>query len=178
MRRTLPFFVVALAVAFSSSALAGATAQSAVAPKGPGTVFPTVEAAAVDGLAHAHQISTESNNPLLSRGGTIVAVEGGYSYGPLISAKAFAPGRLRLRLSERAVGHFHTYPSQRGRIDRRNETHSPADRAVVDRHDSGHRPSFVLTPSLRVVAYRGKPAKDQFVASLTEPLDTQLHSGR
>ncbi len=156
-------------------------AKSLVVPQGPGTVFFTVEAAAIDGLAHAHRVSAHSGNRRLSRGGTIVAVEGGYSYGPLISAKAMAPDLLRVRLDEQSVGHFHTYPSQHGRIDRRNETHSRADRAVVDRDDSGHRPSFILTPSLRVVAYHGRnvsKSKSQFVASLTEPLETQLISGR
>ena len=156
MHRISLFSAILLAIVFASPALAGTRAKSLVVPQGPGTVFPTVDAAAVDGLAHAHQVSAHSGNRRLSRGGTIVAVEGGYSYGSLISAKAMAPDLLRLRLDEQTVGHFHTYPSQKGRIDRRNETHSRADRAVVDRHDSRHLPSFILTPSLRVVAYHGK----------------------
>ncbi len=183
MYRISLFSALLLAIALASPALAGTLAKSLVVPQGPGWVFPSIEAAAIDGLAHAHQVAAESGKRRLSRGGTIVAVEDGFSYGALISARAMSPDLLRVRLDEQSVGHFHTYPSQRGRIDRRNETHSRADRAVVDRHDSGHRPSFILTPSLRVVAYRGKhrpksQPKSQFVASLTEPLETQLISGR
>ena len=63
---------------------------------------------------------------------------------------------LRLSLGPKAVAHFHTYPRRGGRLDPLNETHSVADRRIVDELDAHQRPSFVLTPSLRVVVYRGK----------------------
>lgn len=146
-------------------------------PQGPGSTFASVEAAAVDGLAWAHKLQRESENPRLSRGGTIVAVDDGkYSYGVLLSASAGAPDSLQIQLGKSVVGHFHTYPRRGDRIDVSNETHSPADRSVVDHMDSQRRPSFVLTPSLRVVAYRwsGKGrATEVFVASLTQPTSGQ-----
>jgi hypothetical protein len=87
-----------------------------------------------------------------------VAVEGGFTYRAIQTASPDHPDGLRLRLGEDVVAHFHTYPSQGEHLDRRNERHSPADRRIVDQLDSKRRPSFVLTPSLRVVVYRGSNA--------------------
>jgi hypothetical protein len=164
--------------------MAGARPESAVDPLGPGKVFETVEAAAIDGLAYARKVSMKSRNARLSRGGTIYSVENGYAHGRLVSARAEAPDQLRVKLGKAAVAHFHTYPAQYGLLDRRNETHSRADRAIVDVYDSKHRPSFVLTPSLRIMVYRGEAnddagePQDQFVASLTQPLADQMLAGR
>jgi len=137
-----------------------------------GHVFESVDQAAVDALALAHEISLASGRPRLSRGGTIVAVEGGYTYHQSAVASPGAPDSLRLQLHRNVVAHFHTYPSQGKELDRLNETHSPADRQAVDQSDSQHRPSYILTPSLRVVVYRGRDANelsDRFVADLIEP---------
>lgn len=129
-----------------------------VVPKGPGTVFDTVKAAAIDGLAYAHKQQVESCTTCVSRAGAVVPVEGGFTYGSLDVARSASPDRVLLRLPKSALAHFHTYPSQRSSLDRKNESHSKSDRSVVDSRDSQHRPSFVLTPSLRVVAYRGRAA--------------------
>ena len=140
-------------------ALGGATwaqSEEGILPQGPGHVFPTVEAAAIDGLAYAHLQERDAAGVRVSRGGTIYERDSGYSYGRLRRARVSAPEMLRLSLGVGAVAHFHTYPRRGGRIDRRNETHSAKDRRIVDRIDDRHRPSFVLTPSLRVVVYRGK----------------------
>jgi len=176
MARPLCILAFALALVLAGPVLADGD-DAPVRPLGPGAVFDSIQAAALDGLAFAHQESVDSRNPRLSRGGAVVRVEQGFSYGPLVEARPADPDRLYLRLGEDAVAHFHTYPKQHAPIDRRNETHSPADRAVVDVHDDLHRPSYVLTPSLRVVVYRGRHAderSDIFVASLGELREQRL----
>ena len=146
-------------------------------PEGPGTLFASIDGAASDALSWAHQLQREGRSPRLSRGGTIVAVEGRYTYGELVTARRSAPDKLVLELGVSAVAHFHTYPRQGGPIDRRNESHSRADRWVVDRLDSQRRPSYILTPSLRVVAYHGRAearTSDLLVANLSQPADGQI----
>jgi hypothetical protein len=148
-----------------------------VDPRGPGALFASIEAAAVDGLAWSHELQRAARNQRLSRGGTVFAVDGGYTYGELVVAHPATPDKLELKLGKSAVAHFHTYPSQGRRVDRTNESHSRADRWVVDRIDSKQRPSYILTPSLRVVAYHGRGklrTADVFVASLSQPLDDQM----
>lgn len=175
MDRFLPGFIAVLALLVTVPALAEPTVGQS--PEGPGTLFESVDAAAVDALAWAHQVERASRNPRLSRGGTIVAVAGGYTYGELVTARRSAPDKLALQLGTDAVAHFHTYPKQGRPIDRKNESHSRADRWVVDHSDSRKRPSYILTPSLRVVAYRGRSEtwpSDLFVASLSQPADGQM----
>jgi hypothetical protein len=160
-----------------ASATASAEDPDRVTPRGPGAVFASVEAAAVDGLAWAHREQLVSANPRLSRGGTIVGVEGGYSYRELVAASPAAPDRLELRLTPDVVAHFHTYPRQGWRIDRDNERHSRADRRVVDRIDSQSRPSFILTPSMRVLVYRGQTPQrgaEQLVTKLEAASDGRM----
>ena len=181
MRRSLSLASLSLLACLALSLPALAAEEMTVTPQGPGTVFGTVEAAAVDGLAYAHAEQMKSRNKRLSRGGAVVPVEGGFTYGSLDVASADAPDMVPLRLPESALAHFHTYPAQKSSVDRRNESHSKADRLVVDYGDSKHRPSFVLTPSLRVVAYRGRAAtkrvgskmSEMMLADLTESRDTQ-----
>lgn len=159
------FLVTAIALPGSSETSTG------FAPNGPGYIFTSVDAAAVDALALAHQEQVRSKNPRLSQGGVIVAEGGGFTYREIQTARPGAPDALRLRMGSKVVGHFHTYPTQGRRQDRRNETHSPADRWVVDRLDSRGRPSYVLTPSLRVVVYRGRAmaqGADTLVADLAK----------
>jgi len=170
MTRFLPALVAGLVLASAVPALAGPEAPTA--PKGPGHVFESVDAAAIDGLAWAHAEQRRSDSRRLSRGGVVLAVSGGYSYGPLQTATRKAPSQLSMQLGRDAVAHFHTYPQRSRRLDRRDEVHSRADRRVVDRGDSRHRPSYILTPSLRVVVYRGHRAptkSEEFVARLARP---------
>ncbi|MCA9509326.1 MAG: hypothetical protein KC560_01390 [Myxococcales bacterium] len=144
------------------AALAGPSAADTdplYQPRGPGAVFPTVEAAAVDGLAHAHRVERRSQNSRLSRGGVIRAVPGGFTYDALVAASEEHPDELTLVLAQDVVAHFHTYPRQNPAIDRTNEAHSAEDRAIVDELDRLGRPSYVLTPSLRIVGYYGRDAR-------------------
>jgi hypothetical protein len=179
MRRTplLTTFSLLACLALSTPALAAG--EISIVPQGPGTIFSTVESAVVDGLAYAHKAQLESSDQRISRGGAILPLNGGYTYRALDVASASSPDRVPLRLPESAVAHFHTYPWQTAPANRSNESHSEADRSVVDYRDSKHRPSYVLTPSLRVVSYEGRemapklgPAtKDLLVADLTGPAD-------
>ena len=158
MRRSLSLAALSLLACLVLASPAFAGKKMTVVPQGPGTVFDTVKAAVIDGLAYAHNQQAESCSKCVSRGGAVVPVEGGFTYGSLDVASSASPDRVPLRLPKSALAHFHTYPSQRPGLDRKNESHSKADRSVVDSRDSRHRPSFVLTPSLRVVAYRGRAA--------------------
>ena len=133
-----------------------AGAEDPLTPQGPGHTFPTVEAAAIDALAFAHLVEGQADGPRVSRGGGGYSRNGGLTYRSLRSASPASPEALSLPLGPRAVAHFHTYPRRGGQIDRRNERHSKADREIVDELDPKHRPSYVLTPSLRVVVYRGR----------------------
>jgi len=175
MTRSLLSILAAAVLLGSAPAFAGSDLPYVA--KGPGSIFSSVDAAATDGLAWAHQLQRAGRNPRLSRGGTIVRVADGYSYGPLVTARASSPDSLQFALGRDVVAHFHTYPHQNPRIDRRNESHSQADRWVVDRLDPKHRPSFVLTPSLRVVAYHGRGESrvaEKLVVSLGRSADGQM----
>jgi len=135
------------------------SAGTSFMPHGAGHLFASVDEAAIDALAMAHQLQTQSRNPRLSHGGTILSVAGGYTYTAIEIARPAAPDRLRLRLGSTVVAHFHTYPAQGRKLDRLNESHSAADRRVVDELDARHRPSYILTPSLRVLVYRGQKSR-------------------
>lgn len=148
-----------LAACIGLASVASADDATRFEPRGPGAVFATVEAAAIDGLAFAHREQRQSDNARLSRGGAIRAVAGGFTYDALVAGTDSSPDELTLVLSQDVVAHFHTYPKQNPSIDRLNESHSAADRAVVDELDRLARPSYVLTPSLRVVGYFGRDAR-------------------
>jgi hypothetical protein len=60
-------------------------------------------------------------------------------------------------LTNDSVAHFQHYPAANaGPRSQVYERHSRQQRRVVDELDPLHRPSYLLTPSLRVVAYRGQ----------------------
>ena len=144
-------------------------AQPKIQIRGPGAVFATVDAAAVDALAYAHSIGMKRGDERLMRGGTIVRVEGGFSYAVPETASRFEPRQVRIRLTANSVAHYKTYPKQKTgwrMTNRMNETHSDVDRANVDKLDPRHRPSYILTPSLAVKVYRGKAASDLELARL------------
>jgi len=181
MRSSLAILSLSLLACLAVAGPATAGKQVNMVPQGPGTVFESVEAAAIDGLAFAHSRQLESRNKRVSRGGAVVPVKGGFTYGELDVAKPGAPDMIRLRLPKSALAHFHTYPTQNSGADRLNESHSKADRALVDYRDSQKRPSYVLTPSLRVVLYRGREVArrmrtgnvDPMVVDLTQPFEIQ-----
>lgn len=155
--------ILGLGCATHSGDRAGVTYE----PSGPGTIFPTIEMAAVDGLAYGYKSGLEENNAELSRGGTIVRVHGGYTYGDLVVASPLAPMQIRYKLGSRDVAHFRVYPRTTNSTQNlRNERISRTDRNIVDDRDPGHRPFFVLTPKLMVRAYRGDVVGTESIADL------------
>jgi hypothetical protein len=136
------------------------------APRGPGAIFETTDAAALDGLWFAYlEARGDRNGAQRARGGTVFPVPGGFSYAPISVADASEPGRVKMVLKPRDVAHFHTYPRIGSQSDRLNETHSPNDRANVDLRDPLRRSSYILTPSLRVQRYDAK-AGEQVVGRI------------
>ena len=180
MRRSTPLAFLSLLACLVLGSPAVAGEKLNIVPQGPGAVFDSIEAAAVDGLAFAHQVQLESRNKRLSRGGAVVAVANGYTYGALDTARPVAPDTVLLRMPKHAVAHFHTYPAQNTSTDWMNEKHSKADRILVNSRDSMHRPSYVLTPSLRILGYYGRAADEAaaskqaeaLIAVLAEPTDS------
>ncbi len=142
----------------------GHHAAPIVEAAGPGTVFATIDEAAVDGLAYSYRRAKQLDGGQSALGGTVFKVAEGYSY----ETSPFAPrgdrDRVRLVLQLRDVAHFATYPKGSLLENRMNERHSAHDRKNVDQRDPLHRPAFILTPSLDVKSYMG--ANSNFVASI------------
>jgi len=186
MKKTLAMLsATALLLLSVGSAHASSLVEIDYDVKGPGVVFDTIDAAVVDALAYSHVSAHESGNRWLMRGGTIEKVEGGFTYGEPVVASRFDRSHVKIGLGSTDVAHFKTYPRSVGshRTNLLNETHSDEDRANVDKVDPYHRPSYILTPSLKVKAYRGKVAaavEDVEIASLVTPSDTLVadHSSR
>jgi hypothetical protein len=138
------------------------TGAVAEAPSGPGAVFASIEAAALDALHFAAQQQGASQREL---GGAIAAVAGGYRYGaPVVGDRS----GVSVKLTAGDVAWYYTHgPRRDGQENRLNEALSPRDRRMVDRLDPRHRPLFVRTPSGRVLRYgdgrlavvTSKPAK-------------------
>ena len=153
-----------------AAAVSPAQPEMAFQPRGPGTVFPTIESAAADALAYAHQREDSSSTSGRSHGGVIVELGGGYTYGPLLTERPAAPNAPGLRLDRNTVAHFHTHPRQGDRIDQSSHTLPRAARWLAIRADAKKQPHYALTPSLQVVVYHGRGetrTADVFVADLS-----------
>ena len=153
-----------------SALFAPSPAKAPLVALGPGTVFPTVEEAVYDALAHAHALGTDKRVRTRVRAGTIRSVEGGFTYEDVHVADRHRPDFVRYALVRGDVAHFAVYPSVLDRRkDARAERHSMRDRQNVDRRDPLHRPHYLLTPSLRVVVYEGS-GRTRELASLAQGL--------
>lgn len=185
----MPLFsaIVFLGIALSSPALAteeeGAHAgrrllhsrAEAVLPRGattlhargPGALFTSIEAAAVDALTYAHLQARKSRNTARIRGGTIFPIDGHYSYGEIQLADSMHPNRIRYRFGPHEVARFHVYPVHRDfRSNFANERLSRLDRRSVRITDPLHRPLYVLHPSLAIRVYRGEHPRRVEVTNL------------
>ena len=142
--------------------LAEAAERLAFKPRKPGTVLPSQEIAAVNALAYAYLSAHRAHSVNVMHGGTITKVEGGYVF-----SRPRAAGRegLRIPLGPADVAHYKTYPTYGRAQDVWGETHSPRDRAAIDRDG---RPSYLLTPTLRVMVYRGIGSNEIQVAALDD----------
>lgn len=126
------------------------------APEGPGKVFVTAEAAALDALAWCRAASrSDRAGGDQARGGTVFPVAGGFSYGEPVVANG-ASKRLSYRLRPGDVLHFRDYPvALAGRAGVGSRALSIRDRRLVDRRDPLRRPIYFATPDGRVRVYSG-----------------------
>jgi hypothetical protein len=131
-------------------------APDGVRAQGPGAVFPSVQAAALDALANAHRTATPRDRSRL-RVGAIHRVAHGYAYSAPRRAATSTPlmhQSVRHPLHPNDVASYVIPPrtaerrSSRGHAMRVRRTQH-----IVDELDPAHRPIYVLTGSLDVVSY-------------------------
>jgi hypothetical protein len=146
-----------------------AAEAQALEVRGPGAVFASIEAAAVDALSHAYLQAQAAHSTELMRGGTIHATRGGYSYAEIHVAKRLRANKIDLILGPQDVARFHIYPRGGYDANRINERPSRADRRSVDVIDPLHRRLYILHPSLAIRVYRGKGHELAEVANLRRP---------
>jgi hypothetical protein len=152
--------LLTLLIAFAGLPLTAEAADSArvgLRAQGPGAVFETVEAAAIDALSYAHLEETLTERRSL-RVGVIQRVENGYAYTAAKRSSASSPltaCSVRYALRSNDVARYIIPPhSGKARIDRYNEEPTRKEKQIVDELDPAHRPLFQLTPSHNIVSYR------------------------
>jgi len=135
--------------------------------QGPGTVFASVEAAAIDALTYAYLQARDARDAERLRAGTIYPVGDGYSYAEIHLANSRNLSEVTYVLSPQDVARFHIYPRDSDFIiNRANERPSRVDRRSVSVVDPLHRPLYVLHPSLVIREYRGEDHKLVEIANL------------
>ena len=167
----------ALVLALCTVVPAAAETQ-ALEVRGPGAVFASIEAAAVDALTYAYLQAEAAHDTELMRGGTIHATRGGYSYGEIRVARPLRANKIDLTLGPQDVARFHIYPRGGYDANRINERPSRADRRSVDVIDPVHRPLYILHPSLAIRVYRGKGHELAEVANLRRPRPSRAARAR
>ena len=125
--------------------------------QGPGALFESVEAAAIDALTYAYLQARDARDTGRMRGGTIHPVGDRYSYGEIHLAKPWLPDRISYPFRPQEVARFHVYPRYQDLLaNRANERLSRVDRRSVSVIDPLHRTLYVLHPSAAIRAYRGE----------------------
>jgi hypothetical protein len=131
-------------------------APDSVRAQGPGAVFPSVQAAALDALANAHRTATPRDRECL-RVGAIQRVANGYAYSPPRRAATTNPlmhQSVRHQLHPDDVASYVIPPrSAERRSSRSHAVRVRGIQHVVDELDPAHRPIYVLTGSLDVISY-------------------------
>ena len=146
---------------------------------GPGTVFPSIEAAVVDALTYTYLQASSANDTDRMRAGTIYRAGEGYSYGEIHAAKNLFTHRVAYPLKQQDVARFHMYPLATDRDVRyNNERATQSDRRSVAVKDPLHRPLFILHPSLVIREYRGRDEEVVAVADLRRPKRVILIAGK
>jgi len=141
--------------------------------RGPGALFATIEAAALDALTYAHLQAREANDLDRMRGGTIFLVAACYSYAEVHVANSLNPRTIRYALDTHAVARFHVYPRSNDILSKRaKERLSKVDRRTVRFVDPLHRTLYVLHPSLTVRQYSGVELRRIEIANLRHPVRT------
>jgi hypothetical protein len=146
--RLLPSRTARAVLLASALGFALTTASIAETAAGPGTVFASVEAAALDALHYAALRQAGAHREL---GGAISAAAGGYTYAePSVGTR----DGVAVRLGADNVAWYYTHGARGNALeDRLNEGLSRRDRRMVDHVDPKRRPLFVRTPSGRVLRY-------------------------
>ncbi len=138
--------------------------------RGPGAVFDSIDAAAVDALTYCYMQARETGDKGRMRAGTIEPSGAGYTYHEIHVAKPMTQRRIEYVLAPRDVARFHVYPPHTDHdVNRRNERLSTTDWRSVSVIDPLHRSLYVLHPSLEIRAYRGTDREVVEVASLRGP---------
>ena len=146
--------------------------------RGPGALFTSVDAAAVDALTYAHLQARKTRDAARIRGGTIYTVGDRYSYGEIQLGNPLNPHQISYRFGPHEAARFHAYPVYRdARVNRANERISRVDRRSVSVIDPLHRPLYVLHPSLAIRAYSGEGCQRAEVANLRQRERTPLFAG-
>ncbi len=146
--------------------------------QGPGALFESFEAAAIDALTYAYLQARDAREPGRMRGGTIHPVGDGYSYGEIHLAKPRLPHQISYTFRPQDVARFHVYPRYRDVLaNRANERLSRVDRRSVSVIDPLHRPLYVLHPSDAIRAYRGEDPQPVEVANLRRQQRPLLFAG-
>lgn len=146
-------------------------AQLQLEVEGPGALFSSIEAAAIDALTYAYLRARNACDSNFMRGGTIHPVgEDQYSYGEIHRANRWSLHKISYILKPGDVARFHLYPVNRDAdTNRVNERPSRVDLRSVSVVDPLHRPLYILHPSLTVRAYRGDGPHSVEVATLRRP---------
>ncbi len=137
-----------LALAMASGAMAE---EPEGVTTGPGAVFDSPNAAAIDALMHAHR--TMALAP--GQGGAIFAKDGGFSYGPTVRSTARDGFQLKLRPGDVGWYYAHNYELPTFR-DRERRVPTRENRSMVSEVDPYHRPLYLLTRRMKVVRYDGR----------------------
>jgi hypothetical protein len=138
--------------------------------RGPGSVFDSVDAAAVDALTYCYLQARETGDVDRMRAGTIERSRAGYTYREIHVANPLDQRRIDYLFSPKEVARFHVYPPHPDHdINRVSERLSINDRRSVRVIDPLHRPLYVLFPSLAIRAYSGVDSDVVEVASLKGP---------
>jgi hypothetical protein len=138
--------------------------------RGPGSVFDSIDAAAIDALTFCYLQARGAGDMQRMRAGTIERSGAGYTYSELHVANPMTQRRIEYWFVPQDVARFHFYPPHRDRdVNRASERLSAKDRRSVSVIDPLHRPLYVLHPSLAIRAYRGADSETFEVASLRGP---------
>ena len=158
LRACLAAAILTLAtVALVGCASTTGSREFAFEPHGPGFTFATMDNAAIDAVAYSVILAKRTSHRDRMLGGTIKAVEGGYTYAEPVVAPEIRPLGIRYRIGRDDVARFHVYPQADGIRERRaREDVTRWDMASVDETDPLHRTLYVLTPTLVVKAYHGQ----------------------
>ncbi len=138
--------------------------------RGPGSVFDSAEAAAIDALTYSYLQARDAGDMQRMRAGTIQRSGSGYSYSKIEVASPLTLRRIEYRLAPEDVARFHFYPQHADRdVNLMSERLSIKDWRSVSVIDPLHRSLYVLHPSLAIRAYRGTDSEFTEIANLRGP---------